>query len=399
MSTISLRIVDMLIGENMRYNHLEIVKLDRQFYRIKNVLTKQYIKLGLRETKYLMECIDFSKEERNLLTDLSLTEEEKKLLYQKFQEWGFLDRDIKLEKQKQDITKIKIYEINADRFFSSISKKMIHYFFRTMIILSCTCTCISFYLFDHNFDVIIQLEKQSLKFSHLEYFLLYLMMLITVMLHEIGHGISCKKYGGEVKSMGIILYFFSPCLFCDVSDIYMFNSRKKSLEVAISGILVNYLMGTLGVITYFILREFGLNIQVLLLYYFTNIGFVIFNLIPFVKLDGYWVLSALIKVDNLMDKSIIFFLNTLLDIKRTIKVKCSYIKKFILFLYGFIAILFRPFFWIISLSSVYNFLGRNNLSIFLGLVLGILVLKDIINMIYKYIRIYKNDRIRILSMI
>ena len=82
----------------------------------------------------------------------------------------------------------------------------------------------------------------------------------------------------------------------------MFKDRKKSFSVAVSGIAINYAMGTLGCILFILLAAHNIYIPLLLFYYLANLGFVVFNLIPFVKLDGYWVVSSLLEVDNLMDK-------------------------------------------------------------------------------------------------
>ena len=48
-----------------------------------------------------------------------------------------------------------------------------------------------------------------------------------VVLHEFGHAYACKRYGGEVREMGALWIFFTPCLFCNVSDAWLLPSRWR----------------------------------------------------------------------------------------------------------------------------------------------------------------------------
>ena len=41
---------------------------------------------------------------------------------------------------------------------------------------------------------------------------------VTKVIHEFGHGLSCKHFGGECHEMGAMLLVFTPCLYCNVSD-------------------------------------------------------------------------------------------------------------------------------------------------------------------------------------
>ena len=44
---------------------------------------------------------------------------------------------------------------------------------------------------------------------------------ITKIIHEFGHGLSCKHFGGECHEMGLMFLVFTPCLYCNVSDSWM----------------------------------------------------------------------------------------------------------------------------------------------------------------------------------
>src|SRR6516164_2829049 len=44
-------------------------------------------------------------------------------------------------------------------------------------------------------------------------------------IHEFGHGLSCKRFGGEVHEMGLLFLVFSPAMYCNVSDSWMLPNK------------------------------------------------------------------------------------------------------------------------------------------------------------------------------
>lgn len=385
----------------MRYKHLEIQSIEDNLYTIKNLASKKYVKMGAREVQYLLKCLDYQGEDFSFQNIDPLSAEEEEFMFQKFTEWGFMNEEEVIE-EKKDITKIKLCELNPEELLSKVPKWIQNLFSIKGAIIALGLTIVAYYFIFTDTDLVLQAAIDSLKLSVIDFIIFYVMMISTTMLHEFGHALCCKKNGGKVSSMGLMLFFLMPCFFCDVSDIYMFKDRKKSFGVAVSGIAINYVCGTLGCIAFFLLAANGIYVPLLLFYYFANLGFVIFNLIPFVKLDGYWVATAVIGVDNLMDKSILSFITGLIKPKELAALSCSKMKKRMLFLYGFSAIIFRPVFWVISVYSAYEFLAAKNLVYLSGVVVGfvlVVVYKDITDLLKRYVSMYKCEKHRILGMI
>lgn len=388
----------------MRYNHLDIVCLDSNIYTIKNTINHKYIKMGNRETKYLLQCIGYEGQEIDLKDIPDLVTEEQELMHQKFEEWGFLSEEDSqiVDNKKFDITRIKVCEINPDDYLNKVPIWLQNMFSKRGAFLVMVLTIVAVVLMCKNPEQVYMAATDSFHFSIPQYIIFYFMMISTTMLHEMGHAICCCRHGGKISSMGVMLFFLIPCFFCDVSDIYMFKDRKKSFGVAISGIMINYTMGTIACLAYFAFNTNGVYLPLLMFYYFANIGFLVFNLIPFVKLDGYWVATALLEVDNLMDKSILTFLTGVISPKKLKDIKCGAFKKSMLFLYGFSAIIFRPIFWIISVYSVCEFLSSRHMDWCCGVVVGfvfVMVVKDIATLLMKYIEMYRNQKQRVMGMI
>src|SRR4029078_13555837 len=65
--------------------------------------------------------------------------------------------------------------------------------------------------------------------------LFWVTVVITMFLHEFAHGLTCKHYGGEVHEVGVLIMFFPPCLYCNVSDAWLFSEKSKRIWVGLAG--------------------------------------------------------------------------------------------------------------------------------------------------------------------
>lgn len=88
----------------MQYNHLDIVNLDGGMYIVKNAVTKKYVKVGSREVNYLLQCIGCECEEFDFSKESELDQDEKTFMYQKFDEWGFLNEGSSEGKDSKSLT-------------------------------------------------------------------------------------------------------------------------------------------------------------------------------------------------------------------------------------------------------------------------------------------------------
>ena len=69
-------------------------------------------------------------------------------------------------------------------------------------------------------------------------------MAIVKVLHEFGHGLSCKKFGGECHEIGFMLLVFTPCLYCNVSDSWMLPNKWKRVWIGAAGIYVEMILAS-----------------------------------------------------------------------------------------------------------------------------------------------------------
>jgi putative peptide zinc metalloprotease protein len=86
-----------------------------------------------------------------------------------------------------------------------------------------------------------------------------LTMIMVKIAHEFGHALACRRFGGECHEMGVLLLACMPCLYCDVSDSWMFASRWQRIVVSLAGIYVELLVATLAGILWYLSEPGGLH--------------------------------------------------------------------------------------------------------------------------------------------
>ncbi len=97
------------------------------------------------------------------------------------------------------------------------------------------------------FDLVVSsLPDAESFFGAREIVLFFVAMGLIKVLHEIGHGLTCLRLGGECHEMGLMLLVFAPCLYCDVSDSWLLESKWRRIAVAAAGIVVELTLAALA---------------------------------------------------------------------------------------------------------------------------------------------------------
>ncbi|MFJ8313411.1 MULTISPECIES: daptide biosynthesis intramembrane metalloprotease [unclassified Streptomyces] len=121
-------------------------------------------------------------------------------------------------------------------------------------------------------------------------------------LHELGHATALAHFGGRPRRMGVMLFYFFPAFFCDVSAGWKLGDRGHRVRVALSGATVNAAVAAGAAIIAALSKGEAAEFWWLLTVY--NLISTVFNLLPFVKLDGYLALMGRVDVPFLRNKAI-----------------------------------------------------------------------------------------------
>ena len=138
------------------------------------------------------------------------------------------------------------------------------------------------------------LNNLGLMLLHPAYALGALGLLATATLfHEFGHATACRYGGGRPGAIGAGVYLMFPAFYTDVTDSYRL-SRRARLRVDLGGVYFNAVWIVAAAIVY----HFVPYPPLLVILAFSNLT-IIQQLLPVVRLDGYWVLSDLVGVPDL----------------------------------------------------------------------------------------------------
>ena len=135
--------------------------------------------------------------------------------------------------------------------------------------------------------------------------LLYLWITLGTckVIHEFGHGLSCKHFGGECHAMGVMLLVFSPCLYCDVSDSWMLKSKWQRIAIGAAGMYIEVVISAIAIYIWWNTQSGLIHHLCLNIFFVTTITTVIWNANPLMRFDGYYMMSDFLEIPNLRPKA------------------------------------------------------------------------------------------------
>ncbi|WP_171016577.1 efflux RND transporter periplasmic adaptor subunit [Pseudomonas sp. D(2018)] len=121
--------------------------------------------------------------------------------------------------------------------------------------------------------------------------------------HEFGHAFMAKRAGCRVQSMGLAFMVLLPMFYTDVSDAWRVNDRRSRLLIGAGGVLAELVLAVLALLAWSLLPDGPARTSAFMLASATWITTVIINLNPFMRFDGYFLLSDLWGVENLQARA------------------------------------------------------------------------------------------------
>jgi putative peptide zinc metalloprotease protein len=148
-----------------------------------------------------------------------------------------------------------------------------------------------------------ELQNFQAYFNLQNIFWLWLTIGVVKVLHEFGHALTCKHFGGECHAMGMLFMCFSPCLYCDVSDSWMLPNKWHRIAIAAAGVYVELLTASLATFVWWWTPPGVLHSIAFSAMLFGSVQTLLINANPLMKFDGYYMLSDFLEVPNLRQKS------------------------------------------------------------------------------------------------
>ena len=217
---------------------------------------------------------------------------------------------------------------------------------------------------------------------------LAIVMALTKVAHEFGHGLACKRFGGQCHEMGVMFLVLTPCLYVNVSDSWLLPSKWQRALIAAAGMYVELVLAAIAVFVWWFSEPGLVNQLALNVIFVSSVTTLLFNANPLLRYDGYYILSDLLEIPNLRSKATLLLQRTsgrwLLGIENRDDPFLPVRRKWLFLTYSVAAIAYRWFisisiFWfvykilepyglkivgqLLALSVIYGLLGRPLMSL------------------------------------
>ena len=126
---------------------------------------------------------------------------------------------------------------------------------------------------------------------------------VTKMFHEFGHGLSCKRLGGECHEIGFMMLVLTPCLYCNVSDSWRLPNKWHRAAIGAAGMYVEIILSTIATFVWWFVEPGWIQDLCLQVMLVSSISTILFNGNPLLRFDGYYILSDLLEIPNMYQKS------------------------------------------------------------------------------------------------
>ncbi len=132
---------------------------------------------------------------------------------------------------------------------------------------------------------------------------LIVVFVVLKLIHESGHGLICKRFGGQVPEFGLMMLVLFPSPYVDASAAWGFADKWKRIAVGAGGMIFELAVAAVAAIVWVGSGE-GVVKQIAYNAMFTaSIATVLFNANPLMRFDGYYMLADLLETPNLAQRA------------------------------------------------------------------------------------------------
>jgi len=130
-----------------------------------------------------------------------------------------------------------------------------------------------------------------------------LAIIAVKIVHELGHAFTAKRYGCRVPTMGVAFLVLFPMAYTDTNDAWKLAGRNQRLAVASAGIVTELVIAVWATLAWALLPEGPPKAIAFLFATTTWVATLAINASPFLRFDGYFLLSDWLDLPNLHSRS------------------------------------------------------------------------------------------------
>ncbi|MEY5098830.1 MAG: hypothetical protein RJA36_1549 [Pseudomonadota bacterium] len=122
-------------------------------------------------------------------------------------------------------------------------------------------------------------------------------------LHELGHAFTAKRLGCRVPTMGVAFLVLWPVAYTDTNETWRLTSRWQRLQVACAGIATELVVAAWATLAWGLLPDGDWRSAAFVLATTSWVATLAVNASPFMRFDGYFILSDWLDMPNLHQRS------------------------------------------------------------------------------------------------
>ncbi|MBF0094591.1 MAG: HlyD family efflux transporter periplasmic adaptor subunit [Alphaproteobacteria bacterium] len=191
--------------------------------------------------------------------------------------------------------------IRPDRFLRSILPLAAPLYSRGFLIGIALAGVLGLYMVSQQWDAFVTTFVYTFNLQGMLWYGLALSA--AKIIHELGHALTLRRYGGAVPTMGVAFLVMWPVLYTDTASAWMLRSRKERLAVVAGGIVAELMLAVLALLSWSFLSDGPARTAAFLLSTVTLVGTLAINSSPMMRFDGYYFVADLLGVANLQDRS------------------------------------------------------------------------------------------------
>ncbi|MES2534760.1 MAG: HlyD family efflux transporter periplasmic adaptor subunit [Pseudomonadota bacterium] len=128
-------------------------------------------------------------------------------------------------------------------------------------------------------------------------------LIFVKLLHELGHAFTAKRFGCRIPTMGVAFLVMWPMAYTDTNEAWRLTNRLQRLQVASAGIATELIIAAWASLAWAFLPNGDLRSAAFVLATTSWIATLAINASPFMRFDGYFMLSDWLDMPNMHERS------------------------------------------------------------------------------------------------
>jgi putative peptide zinc metalloprotease protein len=121
--------------------------------------------------------------------------------------------------------------------------------------------------------------------------------------HELAHALIADRFGVRVQECGVMLFYFVPCFYCDVSDSWLLRSPRRRMLISAAGMIAELGLAAVATWLWWFSHPGPMQSVLFAVMVTCSVNTLLLNGNPLLKFDGYFVLVDVLGFPNLAPRA------------------------------------------------------------------------------------------------